>query len=108
MSALPSPSRARHPGDPWRRAEAGEATKAPRPGEPGHGTTASLRRQPVRVVEGRMEGGYTAAFEVICGDCGDHPYLDYSQISLRLQRIRGPYTMAAGLAAYEQHLGLAS
>lgn len=55
-----------------------------------------------------MEGGYTAAFEVICGDCGDHPYLDYSQISLRLQRIRGPYTMAAGLAAYEQHLGLAS
>ena len=79
----------------------------PLAGQPGHGTTASLRRQPVRIVEGRREGGCRDAFEVVCCDCGDHPYWDYSEISLSLQRIRGPYpTIAAGLAAYDQHLGL--
>lgn len=73
-----------------------------------HGGTGRsfLRRQPVRIVEGRMEGGYTSAFEVICYDCGDSPYLDYCEISPRLQRIRGPYTMRDGLAAYEEHLAL--
>jgi len=45
--------------------------------------------------------------QVVCGDCGDHLYRDYSEISLSLQRIRGPYTtMVAALAAYEEHLGL--
>jgi len=34
------------------------------------------------------------------------PYLDYAEISPRLQQIRGPYTIAEGLAAYERHLGL--
>ena len=70
-------------------------------GQFGHGLTASLRRQP----DGRAEGGYTGAFELVCGDCGDHLYLDYSEVSPRLRRIRGPYTMQAGLAAYEEHLG---
>ncbi len=74
-------------------------------GQFGHGLTASLRRQPVRRVGDRAEGGYTGAFELICGDCGDHLYLDYSEVSPRLRRIRGPYTMQAGLAAYEEHLG---
>ena len=74
-------------------------------GQFGHGLTASLRRQPARRVEGRVEGGYTGAFELICADCGDHLYLDYSEVSPRLRRIRGPYTMQAGLAAYEEHLG---
>src|SRR5437868_1800931 len=80
----------------------------PAAGQPGHGEfTASLRRQ--RVPPGRLEDGYTGAFEVICGDCGDHPYLGYSQVSPRLQRLRGPYnTIKAGLAAYQEHLGLAS
>ena len=73
-------------------------------GQFGHGLTASLRRQPVRRVGDRAEGGYTGAFELICGDCGDHLYLDYSEVSPRLRRIRGPYTMH-GLAAYEEHLG---
>jgi hypothetical protein len=59
-------------------------------------------------VDGRVEGGYTAAFELICGDCGDHPDLNYSEISPRLQRIRGPYTMLAALGALERHLGLAT
>jgi len=55
-----------------------------------------------------MDGGYTGAFEVICCDCGDRPYRDYAEIPFQLQRIRGPYTLDAGLAAYEQHLGLAT
>jgi hypothetical protein len=69
--------------------------------------TASIRRQLARIVKGRKEGGYGDAFEVVCCDCGDHPCWGYSEISLSLQRIRRPYTtMAAALAAYEQHLGL--
>jgi hypothetical protein len=67
---------------------------------------ASLRRQPTRIVEGRKEGGYTDAFELICCECGDHNYLDYSEMTRLFQRIRGPYTMGADLAAYEKHLGL--
>jgi hypothetical protein len=80
----------------------------PLAGQAGHGCTASLRRQPARIVDGRLEGGYTGMFELICCQCGDHPYLDYSEISPRLQRLRGPYTIEAGLAAYEKHLGLPS
>ena len=86
--------------------DASPAGDAVRPvGQFGHGLTASLRRQPARRVEGRVEGGYTGAFELICADCGDHLYLDYSEVSPGLRRIRGPYTMQAGLAAYEEHLG---
>ena len=80
----------------------------PAAGQPGHGQfTASLRRQRIR--PGRLEDGYTGAFEVICPDCGDYPDLNYSQVSPRLQRLRGPYnTIQAGLAAYHKHLGQAS
>jgi hypothetical protein len=80
----------------------------PPAGQPGHGEfTASLLRQRVR--PGRLEDGYTGAFEVICGDCGDYPELGYSQVPRRLQRLRGPYnTIEAGLAAYQEHLGLAN
>ena len=53
-----------------------------------------------------MEGGYTDVFELICPSCGDHPYLDYSQVFPRLQQIRGPHQIQAGLAASEQHRGL--
>jgi hypothetical protein len=48
-----------------------------------------LRRQPARMVEGRAEGGYTDTFEIICCGCGDHPGLDYREISPGLQRVRG-------------------
>ena len=58
------------------------------------------------MVECRPEGGYTDVFEVICCNCGDHPYLDYREVSPELQRIRGPYPMEAGVAAYEEHIGL--
>lgn len=63
-----------------------------------------LRRKPVRIVAGRIEGGYTSAFEVICCNCGDNPCLDYSEVSPQLQRLRGPYTLREGFAAYEKHL----
>ena len=71
--------------------------------QPGDGWTAVLRRRPARMVEGRPEGGYTDLFEIVCCDCGDHPYLDYSEVSPELQRVRGPYPIADGIAAYEQH-----
>ena len=79
----------------------------PLAGQPGHGSTAFWRNQPVRIVDGRVEGGYTDLFELICPDCGDHGDLDYSEVSRRLQRLRGPHTLEAGLAAYHVHLGLA-
>jgi hypothetical protein len=100
-------ARGRHARDPRGSVEAGDVMTVPRAGQLGHGMTASMRRQPGRIVEGGKEGGYRDAFEVVCCDCGDDPYWDYSEISLSLQRIRGPYTtMAAALAAYDQHLGL--
>jgi hypothetical protein len=92
--------------DPWLRLDAEAGVTLPLAGQPGHGRSAYLRRQPARIVDGRMEGGYTDVFELICGQCGDHPYLDYSEVPPWLQRIRGPYTLEAGLAAYEVHLGL--
>jgi hypothetical protein len=73
-------------------------------GQPGRDWTVVLRRRPARVVAGRAEGGYTDLFEIICCDCGDDPDLDYREVSPELQRIRGPYPIAAGVAAYEQHL----
>ena len=74
-------------------------------GPPGRGWTLVLRRQPARLVGGRPEGGYTDVYELICGDCGDDPDLDYQQVSPKFQRIRGPYPIAAGVEAYEQHAG---
>ena len=35
--------------------------------------TVVLRRQPARIEDGRAEGPYTDAFEIICCDCGDDP-----------------------------------
>ena len=68
--------------------------------------TVVLRCRPARLVEGQPEGGYTDAYEIICCDCGDDPDLDYWEVSPRLQLVRGPYPIAAGVAAYEQHLKL--
>jgi hypothetical protein len=96
------------PWDPWLEMIAAGLITSPLADEPGHGGTAVLRRQPVLVVDDQAERGYTDAFELICCECGDNPYLDYSQISPRLQQLRGPFTITAGLAAYEQHLGLAA
>jgi hypothetical protein len=65
-----------------------------------------LRRQPAHIVAGRIEGGYTGAFEVICCDCGDDPGLDYAASSPRLQRLRGPYPLLEGSTAYTAHLAM--
>jgi hypothetical protein len=73
--------------------------------EPAPDWTVVLRRQATRIVAGQAEGGYTDAFEIICCDCGDDPGLDYAEVSPELQRIRGPYPIALGVAAYDQHLG---
>jgi hypothetical protein len=70
------------------------------------GWTVVLRRQPVGIMNGRPPGGYTDAFELICCHCGDDPDLDYYKVSPRLQLVRGPYPIAAGMAAYKQHLKL--
>lgn len=74
--------------------------------EPALGWMVVLRRQPVRLVEGCPEGGYTDAYELVCCDCGDDPDLDYRDVSPRLQRIRGPYRLPAGVAAYREHVRL--
>jgi hypothetical protein len=71
--------------------------------KPAPGWTLVLRRQPVRIVDGRPEGGYTDAYELICCDCGDDPDLDNRDISMDLQRIRGPYRFSAGIEAYRRH-----
>jgi hypothetical protein len=74
--------------------------------QPGDGWTAVLRRQPARIMDGRPEGGYTDAFEIICCDCGDDPARDYCEVAPELQRVRGPYTIRRGVAGYEAHLRL--
>lgn len=83
------------------------AAPAVPPGQLGHGLMAVLRRQPLRPGTARPDSG-AGLFELICGDCGDHLYLDYGEIPARLQRLRGPHTIRAALAAYDRHLGLAT
>jgi hypothetical protein len=103
LRSIPEPG---SPGDalgPWLCIGTEGVVPSPAAGQPGHGMTTSLRRQLVWSGPERM-GRPTGVFEVICCKCGDHPYLDYATVSPRLQRIRGPYTLAAGLAAYEEHL----
>ena len=73
-------------------------------GRPGLDWTVVLRRRPARIVAGHVEGGYTDTFEIICCDCGDDPDLDYREVAPELQRIRGPYPVAEGFAAYGKHL----
>ena len=63
-----------------------------------------LRRQSANITDGRPGGGYGDVFEIICRDCGDDPGLDYRAVSPRLRLVRGPYPLAVGVAAYEQHI----
>jgi len=105
--AVPAPP-PRNPRDSWLRIGAQVFLRFPLPGQPGHGRAAFVRRRPVRIVDGRMEGGYTDEYELICPSCGDHPYLDFVDVPAQLQRLRGSYVLAAAVAAYEEHLGLSS
>jgi hypothetical protein len=64
-----------------------------------------LRGRPALIGEGRQKGCRTM-FELICYDCGDDPGLDYREVSPEFQRMRGPYLIAEGIAAYREHVGL--
>jgi hypothetical protein len=99
-AVVPAP-RPHHQHDSWLHIGPGGAMTLPPAGHPGHGRTAFVRRQPARIADGRFEGGYTGLFELICPGCGDHPYLDYSEIPPRLQWLRGPRTLEAALVASE-------
>ncbi len=63
--------------------------------QPRQDWTVVLRRRPVRMVEGRPEGGWADKSEIVCCACGDDPDLDYRDVSRALQRIHGPYPIAA-------------
>jgi len=72
---------------------------------PGQYWTVALRRQPVRIIGGEPEGGYTDAYELICCDCGDNPDLDYLDVAPEIQQVRGPYhPLPAGVTAYVHHV----
>ncbi len=92
--------------DPLPRTGSDVANAVPLAGQPGHGPTAVLRNQPVRIVDGRAEGGYNDVYELICPSCGDRPDLDYFEVPPRLQWLRGPRTLEEGVAAYGRHLGI--
>jgi hypothetical protein len=81
-------------------------TMPPLAGQRGHGPAAVLRRQPARIVDGCIDGGYNDVYELICPSCGDRPDLDYLEVPPRLRWLRGPRTLEEGLAAYHGHLGL--
>ncbi len=68
-------------------------------GQAGLGWTVVLRRQPARIVAGRAEGGYTDAYELVCCECGDHPDLDYCEVSAKLRQVRGPLRPRSAIAA---------
>ena len=90
----------------WLRTGPDVAVAVPLAGQPGHGSGAFLRNQPVRIVDGRIQGGYSGVYELICSSCGDDPHLDYLEVTPQLQSLRGPRTLAEGLAAYHKHLGI--
>ena len=90
----------------FRRAARGVIDSMERRDQSGHGWTVVLRRQPARLVQGQPEGGYTDWFELVCCDCGDHPDLDYAEVPAEVRRVRGPYSVADGIAAYVAHVGL--
>ncbi len=105
QAAVAAP-RPHDPRDSWLHTGFDVAYAVPLAGQPGHGSAAFLRNQPVRVVDGRIHGGYNGVYELICPNCGDDPDLDYLEVAPRLQSLRGPRTLEEGLAAYHEHLGL--
>ena len=74
--------------------------------QPALGWTLVMRRRVSAWWTGGCKAATRTCSELICCDCGDHPDLDYREVSPELQRIRGPYPIAVGVAAYEEHLDL--
>ena len=62
----------------------------------------ALRRRPASSSDRYPDGG-TSTFEIICRTCGDDPALDHRQAPAELRRIRGSYTLTAGIAAFLTH-----
>ena len=52
--------------DSWLRTGSDAASAVPLAGQPGHGSAAFLRNQPVRIVDGPIAGGYNGVYEFIC------------------------------------------
>lgn len=86
--AVPAPHSSHDARDPWLRIGPEDGVTLPLAGQPRQGRMAFFRRQHTRIADGRIEG--------------DHPYLDYSEVPPQLQRLRGPRSLEAGLAEYEQ------
>jgi hypothetical protein len=59
-------------------------------GQPGQFWTVALRRQPVRIVGGEPEGGYTDAYELICCDSVTTPTWTTSMSRRRSSRSAAP------------------
>jgi hypothetical protein len=66
------------------------------------GWVMALRRRPASSGDGYPDGR-TSRFEIICRLCGDDPALDHRQVPAELRRIRGSYTLTAGIAAFLTH-----
>jgi hypothetical protein len=62
-------------------------------------STATPRRQPLRVVD-----GHVGVYELIHPSSGDNPD---SEVAPRFQRLREPYPPVRDLAPYREHFGLA-
>jgi hypothetical protein len=62
----------------------------------------ALRRRPANSGDTHPDGG-TSRYEIICRMCGDHPALDHRQVPAELRRIRGSYTLMAGIVAFLEH-----
>jgi hypothetical protein len=62
----------------------------------------ALRRRPASSGDRHPDGG-TGTFEIICRMCGDDPGLDHRRAPAELCRIRGSYTLMAGIAAFLRH-----
>ena len=70
-SAAVSASRPHNRRDPWLRIEPEDVTTPPFAGQPGHGSTAFLRNQPARIVDGRIQGGYTGVVNTPAAGSGE-------------------------------------
>ena len=93
------------PRDPWLRLDTDAGTTLPRAGQPGHGRTAYLRRQPARIVDGRMEGGTPARSSSSAASAAIIPTWITPRSPAAAADSRAVH-QGEGLAAYANHLGL--
>ena len=63
-----------------------------------------LRTHSLAIVAGRPHAGPVELFELICSACGDDSALTFGEVSLRLQRLRGPFPLESAMAEYERHV----